>query len=86
MGPIATMLGGISSICFFVQTTYWESETHFGEDLQNPIQGLSQGNSVAPGTWVIASSTMIHKQRAVEVSNTILDAISRVVFTFAVFQ
>ena len=50
------------------------------------MQGLSQGNSAASGTWVRARSAMIHTQKSAGVSNTIPDVISRVVFTFSMFQ
>ncbi len=61
MGPVVAMLHPIQSMKFYQCTTCGDSKTFMGgRGLDNPLQGLCQGNGAASAYWLIISSVLMH--------------------------
>jgi hypothetical protein len=56
---LATMLGTIQQMQFFLRTSFGDSDTSFGGDNpNNPLQGVCQGNGGGPAVWLAISAVL----------------------------
>jgi hypothetical protein len=61
IGPIVAMLHPIQAMKFYQRTARGDSTTFMGgQDKDNPLQGLCQGNRAAPACWLMISSLLMH--------------------------
>ncbi len=63
-GPISAMFRPIQQMSFFQRTGQGDSDTFMcGQPSCNPLQGLCQGNRVAPACWILLSSLIMSVYR-----------------------
>ena len=48
LGPIVSMFSALSYMSFHIRTGFGDSSTTYGGSVQDPYEGLGQGNGTAP--------------------------------------
>jgi hypothetical protein len=82
-GPISAMFWPIQQMRFFQRTGRGDLDTFMGgRPSCNPLQGLWQGNGVAPACWIMLSSLMMSVYRQGGHMSTTVSPISREVIEF----
>lgn len=82
-GLITALLHPIQSMKFYQRTAYGDSKTFMGgRDGGNPLQGLCQGNGVAPACWLMISFLLMHCYHRKGWGSSLISPISGSLITF----
>jgi hypothetical protein len=82
-GPISAMFWPIQQMRFFQCMGQGDSDMFMGgQPSCNPLQGLCQGNGVAPACWIMLSSLMMSVYRQGGHMSTMVSPISGEVIEF----
>ena len=66
-----------------IRTAYGDSETFYGGDEKNPLQGGGQGSPTAPPMWIALTIIVLNIMATYEPGVTVVFAISAAVLTFS---
>ncbi len=53
------LLSTLQLMKFFLRTAFGDSDTHYGGSLEDPLQGVCQGNGGGPGLWLAVSLVLV---------------------------
>jgi hypothetical protein len=82
-GSINARMTPIQQMHFFQQTRWGYSNTFMGRQPGiNPLQGICQGNGVAPAFWLMLSSLMMNVYRRGDHVSTLVSPISKKTIEF----
>ena len=80
---IQCMSTTIQHMRHYIRTAYGDSETFYGGDEKNPLQGGGQGSPAAPPMWIALTIIVLTIMATYEPGVTVVFAISAAVLTFS---
>ena len=85
MGPIVAMFSALSLISFHIRTGFGDSSKTYDGSVQDPYEGLGQGNGAAPAGWLVVSSVLLTFMRTVCACTKGVSAMSKRPFEYFAF-
>ena len=81
-GAVHSLLLTLQQSSHKIRTGYGTSRQKYGKDRSPPLQGAGQGNGVAPTTWAVISTVLIHMMRAAGFGIELLSCLSMRLISF----
>ena len=83
--PIKSMFLSLQKAAHRIRTAFGVSDKKYGDDLEDPLQGLGQGNGCGPAGWAIVSTPIINMMRVLGFGATFFTAMSVQLITFVCY-
>jgi Reverse transcriptase (RNA-dependent DNA polymerase) len=77
MGPVESMLKTLQNAKHKIRTAFGVLTQHYGGDRATPLQGLDQGNRMAPTGWGVISTPLINMMKTAGFGMETLSCLSR---------
>ena len=85
IGPVKSMFISLQKSAHRIRTAFGISEKTYGQDREEPLQGLGQGNGAGPAGWAIVSTPIINMMRVLGYGATFLSAMSVVLIALVCY-
>jgi hypothetical protein len=83
--PIKYIFLSLQKAAHRIRTAFGVSDKKYDDDLEEPLQGLGQGNGCGPAGWAIVSTPIINMMRVLGFGATFFTAMSVQLVTFVCY-